>query len=82
MAHEKSRSFNIDGKEMLFSSVDSETGKDLSDDEIMKRFRDRRLKPLGVFNTPEEATAFAKERSQRFDDINSDNQFEDFFDGR
>lgn len=66
MGHELTRNFEFDGKEFVFASVDPKTGKKLSDEEIVRRFRTGQLKPLGVFNSRAEANAFADKRSQSF----------------
>lgn len=49
---------NLDGKEYLLPSV-SDDGKILSTDEAVNQFRNTG-KHLGVFNTPEDATNYAK----------------------
>lgn len=65
MAHEVSKSFEIDGKETLIPTVLE--GKQLTDDEAVAAFRDGRIKSLGEFSSPEEATAFSKARSDERD---------------
>ena len=79
MSHEKTKGLEFEGKEHVFPSVDPKTGADLSADEIAKRFRAGKLKPIRVFNSREEAEAFSKERSKSFADAEEDSQFEDNF---
>ena len=63
MSHELSFSINQDGKEILLPSViDGHENQQ----EAVSRFQAGTLKPLGVFDTSEEATAFAKKRSAEF----------------
>lgn len=59
----KSESFNIDGKEVLLPSID-ENGKLLSADEIVEAYRGSG-QHLGIFDTPESASAYAKGLSNR-----------------
>jgi len=54
----RSMSTNIDGREVLLPTV-SDDGKILSDDDAVALYR-RTGKHLGMFGTPDEATAFAK----------------------
>ena len=54
----RSMSINIDGKEVLIPTV-SDDGRLLSEDEAIEMFR-RTGRHLGVFDTPENATAYAK----------------------
>jgi len=63
MGHEKSKSFNIDGRETLIPTV--HRGKQMSDREAVKAFISGKTKAIGVFRSPKEATAFAKKRSIR-----------------
>lgn len=53
----RSMSFEQDGKEILVPTV-SEDGRIMSDDEAIKQYQETG-KHLGVFNTPEEANAYA-----------------------
>ncbi len=54
----RSISFGIDGKEVLMPTV-SEDGRIMSDDEALATYK-RTGKHLGIFNTPEEATAYGQ----------------------
>lgn len=54
----RSMSFNMDGKEILVPTV-SDDGRILTDDEAVDQYR-RTGKYLGIFNTPQEATAYAE----------------------
>lgn len=54
----RSLSFESDGKEILVPTV-SEDGRIMSDDEAIKQY-EKTGKHLGVFKTPEAATAYAK----------------------
>jgi len=65
VAHIKGKSFNCEGKELLFSTVDPKTKAELSDDEVARRFRAGSLKPMGVFRSPEAATRASKMISDR-----------------
>jgi len=55
----RSESFGIDGKEVLLPTV-SDDGRILTTDQAVKQYRDTG-KHLGVFNSPETATAYAQE---------------------
>ncbi len=55
----RSISVNMDGKEVLIPTV-SDDGKLLSDDKAIELYR-RTGKHLGIFNTPEQATAYAEQ---------------------
>lgn len=70
MPHEITKSFEIDGKETLIPTVLE--GKQLTDDQAVAAFREGRIKSLGEFSSPEEATAFAKARSDTFDSLAED----------
>jgi hypothetical protein len=54
----RSMSTNIDGREVLLPTV-SDDGKILSDDDAIKLYR-KTGKHLGMFRTPDEATAYAQ----------------------
>lgn len=54
----RSKSFNFDGKEVLIPTV-SDDGRVMSDEEAIQTYR-RTGRHLGIFNTPEEATAYAQ----------------------
>lgn len=54
----RSKSFNLDGREVLLPTI-SEDGRNLSDAETVDLYK-KSEKNLGIFNTPEEATAYAK----------------------
>lgn len=54
----RSESFNFDGKEILLPTV-SDDGKLLTADEAVEQFR-RTHKHLGIFDSPENATAYAQ----------------------
>lgn len=54
----RSMSINMDGKEYLIPTV-SDDGKLMNEDEAIQTFL-KTKKHLGVFKTPEEATAFAQ----------------------
>jgi len=58
----KSKSFNFDGKEVLLPTI-SDDGRELSDQEVVELYKTTG-KHLGIFNTPEEATIYAKELSK------------------
>ena len=53
----KSKSFNIDGKEVLLPTV-SDDGKIMTDQEALKQYFETG-KHLGIFTSPEEATKYA-----------------------
>ena len=55
----RSMSFNFDGKEVLLPTI-SDEGKNLSPEEAQEQFR-RTGKHLGIFDSPEEATKYAKQ---------------------
>lgn len=55
----RSISVEMDGKEYLIPTV-SENGKVLSEDDAVKQFK-KTGKHLGVFDTPEDATAYARQ---------------------
>ncbi len=54
MGHLKSASFNFDGKEILIPTVHK--GKQLSDNAAVRLLKQGKIKPLGVFTTPQAAT--------------------------
>lgn len=54
----RSMSIGVDGREVLIPTV-SEDGRIMSDDEAVRQFRETG-RHLGVFDTPENATAYAK----------------------
>jgi hypothetical protein len=54
-----SRSYNIDGKEVLLPTV-SEDGRIMDDQETVEQYK-KTGKHLGIFNSPEEATKYAKQ---------------------
>ena len=58
----RSMSVNIDGKEVLIPTV-SDDGKILSDEDAIKQF-EKTGKHLGMFDTPEHATAYAERLHQ------------------
>ena len=66
MAHIKGRSFGFGGKEVLLPSIDPKTGRSMSDDEIVGRFRKGTLKAIGTFKSPQAATKFSKKLSKGF----------------
>ncbi len=80
MAHEETRSFSFDGKEHLFSSVDPDTKEAISDDEIIKRFKNKKLEPIGIFDSIDEMKAFAEKRSDDAGRREDDKQFDEDFD--
>ena len=59
----RSMSANIDGKEVLLPTV-SDDGKILSDKEAIAQYK-KRGKHLGKFNSPEQATEYAKKLHQQ-----------------
>ena len=63
VTHELSKSFEIDGREVLLPSVLN--GRQLSDEQIVQEYYSGNLKPIGAFDSPAEATAAAKARSER-----------------
>jgi hypothetical protein len=65
MGHEKTKSFHIDGRETLIPTVLD--GVQLSDNEAVAAFREGQIESLGEFESPEEATAFAKARSDAYE---------------
>ena len=66
MAHEKTRGFGFDGREHIFPSVDPKTGKNMSDVEIIKRFKSGTLKPIRILPSVRAGKKFAERRSQSF----------------
>lgn len=54
----RSFSANIDGREVLLPTV-SDDGRNMSEDEAIDQYR-RSGKHLGIFNSPDEATTYAK----------------------
>src|ERR687892_177761 len=65
MAHERSKSFRFDDKVYLLPTVVD--GVHLSDEEVVRRFRQGRITPLGVFDSEEEADAASQTRSRDTD---------------
>jgi GH24 family phage-related lysozyme (muramidase) len=59
----KSTSVNIDGKEYLLPTIDDD-GSELDADGAVERFK-RTGEHLGIFDNPEDATAYAKSLSQQ-----------------
>ena len=64
MSHELSASVEMDGKHYLFPTV--KDGKRLSMEEVVRLFRRGQLKPFGIFDSAEEATAASKKRSREY----------------
>lgn len=56
----RSMSINVDGKEVLIPTVAEDGSRTLSDEEAVQQFR-RSGKHLGIFDTPENATAYANQ---------------------
>ena len=59
----RSMSANIDGREVLMPTV-SEDARIMSDEEAVQQYL-RTGRSLGLFNTPEEATAYAQQLHER-----------------
>jgi hypothetical protein len=56
----RSMSINVDGKEVLIPTVAEDGSRILSDDEAVEQYK-RTGKQLGVFDTPEDANAYAEQ---------------------
>lgn len=62
---EKTITVEADGKHYVIPTIID--GKSYTPEAASKAFRDKQIKPIGVFNTPEEAKAFAEQRSRDLD---------------